>query len=388
MKKKILIVNNNMHIGGVQKSLVNLLWNISDEYDVTLLLFYKGGKLLKDLPEKVKVIEANFAYRFLGMSRLDCKNIPEKIGRTFFAAISRIIGRKYAIMLMGLFQKKIKGFDVAVSYLHNPSDKMFYGGCNDFVLKHVAAQKKIAFLHCDYNLCGANTLENAKLYKKFDVIAACSRGCADSFVKACPSLKDKVKVVYNCHRFDQIKAMAKEDPISMEEDKVNIVTVARLGKEKGVERAVRAVASLGNLKENIKYYIIGDGIQKKLIKEIIEKENLSRNIVLCGEKTNPYGYISAADMLLIPSYSEAAPLVIGEAACLGTPILSTKTSSAMEMIVNRGFGWVCENSEEAIVEKLKEILNNTSCIYEKKEEIRKKNPDNDFALEQFYSCIK
>ena len=46
---------------------------------------------------------------------------------------------------------------------------------------------------------------------------------------------------------------------------------------------------------------------------------------------NPYGYIKAADLLLIPSYNEAAPLVIGEAAGLETPILSTETSSAKEM---------------------------------------------------------
>ena len=29
--KKLLIVNNNMKIGGVQKSLCNLLWNICGE---------------------------------------------------------------------------------------------------------------------------------------------------------------------------------------------------------------------------------------------------------------------------------------------------------------------------------------------------------------------
>ena len=40
---------------------------------------------------------------------------------------------------------------------------------------------------------------------------------------------------------------------------------------------------------------------------------LSENVTLLGEKENPYGYIKAADLLLIPSYSEAATMVIGEA---------------------------------------------------------------------------
>ena len=39
-----------MHIGGVQKSLVNLLGEIHSRYDVTLLLFYPGGGLMKDIP--------------------------------------------------------------------------------------------------------------------------------------------------------------------------------------------------------------------------------------------------------------------------------------------------------------------------------------------------
>ena len=34
-RKRILIVNNNMHIGGVQKALVNLLKEIASEYEVT-----------------------------------------------------------------------------------------------------------------------------------------------------------------------------------------------------------------------------------------------------------------------------------------------------------------------------------------------------------------
>lgn len=42
---RILIVNNNMYIGGVQKALLNLLWEIHDSNDVTLLLLYQGVSL-------------------------------------------------------------------------------------------------------------------------------------------------------------------------------------------------------------------------------------------------------------------------------------------------------------------------------------------------------
>ena len=385
--KKLLIVNNNLHIGGVQKALVSLLWNIRDRYDITLLLFYRGGELLQELPPEVRVACAGGAWRYLGMTRTDVHAVRGRIGRAFFAAVSRLLGRKYAIFLMSLGQKKLCGYDVAVSYLHNSSDRAFYGGCNDFVLKHTRADKKIAFLHCDYLLCGANTPDNGKQYARFDTIAACSRGCADAFLKAHPELKEKVRVVRNCHRFEKIREAAEADRQQFAAEKLNIVTVARLGKEKGVERALRAIAQLGKLRQQLHYYVVGDGVQRELLQQIIREEDLADVVTLCGQLQNPYGYIKAADLLLIPSYSEAAPLVIGEAAALGTPVLSTETSSAREMIEETGYGWVCENSVEGICDILKQIfadperMGAKTCGTETKSE-------NTLALRQFQHCVE
>ena len=354
--KKILIVNNNLHIGGVQKALINLLWNIREQYDITLLLFSRSGELLEELPPDIRVICPSGAWRYLGMTRDDVHSLQERIGRAFFAAITRVFGRKYAVSLMSLGQRKYAGYDAAISYLHNSGDKVFYGGCNDFVLKHVHANRKITFLHCDYLHCGADTPDNGRQYAKFDTIAACSQGCADAFLKAHPELKERVCVVRNCQRFEKIRMEADADPRKLAADKINIVTVARLGKEKGVERALRVIAQLGPLRERMHYYVIGDGVQRKLLQQLIRELELSDVVTLCGQQKNPYGYIKAADLLLIPSYSEAAPLVIGEAAALGTPILSVETSSAREMIAETGYGWVCDNSEEDMRNALVDFL--------------------------------
>ena len=385
--ERILIVNNNMHIGGVQKALVSLLWTIREQYDVTLLLFCKDGECYSDLPPDVQVINTGSAFRFLGMSGQNAHNVWDKLCRGFFAAITRMFGRKCAVALMSLGQKKIKGYDVAISYLHNAGDKTFYGGCNDFVLKHVDARRKVAFLHCDYVRSGANTPNNNKMYAQFDAIAACSQGCMDSFVGVNPDLRGKIFVVPNCHRFDQIQEKAKAEAIAFPQETVNIVTVARLGKEKGVERAVRAVVRLKQERSDFHYYIIGDGIQKEEIQRMIRQEGLSDCVTLLGEKSNPYGYLKAADLLWIPSYSEAAPLVIGEAVCLGTPILSTETSSAKEMIEKTGYGWVCENTEDAMVMRLKQILMNRTVLDTMKKRLRTVTSSNAAALEAFGSLL-
>lgn len=385
--KKILIVNNNLHIGGVQKALINLLWEIQDRYDITLLLFYRGGEYEKDLPPDIKVITPKSGYRYLGMTRQDTVKWRDKLCRTFYAGISRSFGRKYAISLMALKQKKLGEYDAAISYLHNSIDKGFYGGCNEFVLKHVSAKKKIAFLHCDYSLCGGNTVQNAKQYEMFDLIAACSQGCADVFRQENVTLAQKLKVVYNCYDYKNICKMADAAPVTMQSDKINIVTVARLGKEKGVERALHVIAKLGAEKEKLHYYIIGDGTQMPLLRQFMEQEKLSPYVTLCGALKNPYGYMKSADLLLIPSNSEAAPMVIGEAACLGTPILSTETSSAREMIEKTGFGWVCDNSEEAMQQRLRVLLEEPCILHKKKEQLSKLSLSNEQAVSQFSSLI-
>ena len=386
--KKILIVNNNLHIGGVQKALVDLLKEIHDQYDITLALFYPHGKLLEQVPQDVKILPVRSAYRYLGMSRYDVEGKPFlKLRRGIYAAISRVFGRSFAISLMALGQKKLCGFDAAISYLHDSGDKVFYGGCNEFVLRHTHGAKKIAFLHCDYSMCGANTKKNAARYEKFDKIAACSQGCADTFVENLPDFSKKTIVVPNAHDYNNIWRSVSKETVSLPEGRVNILTVARFGKEKGVGRAIEALTQISCVFKNFHYYVIGDGILRPQVEQAILNGDLQERVTLLGEMENPYGYMKAADLLLIPSVSEAAPLVIGEAACLGTPVLSTKTSSAVEMIEQTGFGWVCENDINALTDALEILLKDPSLLAEQKKKLQELRVDNQTAVARFAALI-
>ena len=145
--KRILIVNNNMHIGGVQKALVNLLCEIHNDYEITLLLFYAGGELLSKIPEDVKVMAANAPFRCWGMTRSDAGALKDKVVRGFWAAAVRVLGREAVFSLPYPFQKGLEEeeYDAAISYLHSGPLHMFYGGCNEFVLRCVNAKKRSHF---------------------------------------------------------------------------------------------------------------------------------------------------------------------------------------------------------------------------------------------------
>ena len=97
--------------------------------------------------------------------------------------------------------------------------------------------------------------------------------------------------------------------------------------------------------------------------------------------------LKAADMLLIPSFSEAAPMVIGEAASLGTPILTTRTSSAEERVRFSGYGWVCENSQSGICKGIKKILECPAMLHTCAAFLQNSIFSNENAIKEFESIV-
>ena len=381
--KRILIVNNNMYIGGVQRSLLNLLNEMHSKYDITLLLFYPHGELLNSVPHDVRIIYPRSPIKYWGMSRMHCSNIFCRFSRAFWAGMTRIFGIRTSFELASIFQKKLNGFDAAISFLHSGSPHVFYGGCNEFVLRCVDAKKKISFLHCDYGKINADCEYNKRLYHAFDSIAACSEGCKREFLKIIPELENNVSVVHNFQNYRQIREASAAASVSLPNGTLNILTVARFGKEKGILRAIEAVGHLGKAAGAICYNIIGAGAEYDEAVKMVKDLNLSGTVHLLGEISNPYGYMRASDLLLIPSISEAAPMVIGEAACLGLPVLSTETSSAEEMVNATGYGWVCANSVDGLCNGLKMTISDPEALSRRRDALRTMTFDNLTAEKEF-----
>ncbi len=388
-KKKIIFVNNNMNIGGVQKALCSLLKEICHTYNVTLLLFSPTGDYMKEIPDEVEVITCSGAYKYLGISQGECKSVKDRLARGFLALLTKFFGRNFVIKIINLFQKKLtEEYDCAVSYLHNGNKKSFYGGCNEFVLYKINAKQKVAFLHCDYEGCGANYKANNIEYKKFDKIAACSDGCKKIFTKCVDVESQKVFTVINCHDFNRINELSNIDTAEYDDDVVNIISVARLSQEKGIDRGIKAVHSIIKKGIKVKYHIVGDGIKRNELQELCSGLGISDNIIFYGNSDNPYKYMKNADLLLIPSYHEAAPLVIDEARCLGLPVLSTKTTSTEDMIIKTNSGWMCENSQEGITDLLHKLVSHKELLTQKKQQIKEIEVNNNNALQQFCSVFE
>lgn len=387
--KKMLFVINNMEIGGIQKSLVNLLEAIKKEYDISLVIFAPEGKLMESLPKDIKIVPVNPLLQVLGISQKQAYGRGRKIVllQTFGAVWSRIFGNQSIINWLVKKEKISDYYDCAISYSQFPPLKYFIGGTNEFALNSVNAKTKIAFIHSDFQNCGGNSKYAREKYKLFDKIAFCSKSAQHSFLQIMPMLKEKTYVVKNFNSYEKIKKLAFDNTVKYEKNTFNVISISRLSTEKGINRGIKAVAHC--LKQGIKvnYHIIGVGPDEKRLMDIVNEYKIKENIFFHGETDNPYRFLPNADLLLFPSIHEAAGLVIEEAASLGIPVLASKTISSKEMVLDNGFGWVCENNQQFFDTYLEKLLKNSQEIYEKKNFINNKIFSNKVNIMQFNLLI-
>lgn len=385
--EKVLFVINNLETGGVQNSLCNLLKEIVDYYDITVMTFYDKPIYHNLLPQGIKVISTHSPFRYLGMSQDAARATPWDFGcRSFWAIVTKCIGRSAAIKLMAPFQKRIKGYDVAVSFLHEAPQSTLYGGCNEFVLKRTDATRKMSWIHCDFGSSGANNKQSRKIYTRFDFVFACSEGTKNAFVKCVPDLKDRCVAIRNCIDYKTIRSNS-NPAVEYNKDYFNVVTVARLSSEKGIDRMLYAIYEAIMAGFRVKYHIIGSGKEELTLKSLTNQLGLSDYVHFYGNKKNPYPYMVNADLFVLPSYHEAAPMVFDEAVCLGLPVLATKTTSTDEMILAENLGIVCENSQQGIRDGLMYALKNPDVLSDIRGRLQQHIFTNEESIKKLRSII-
>ncbi len=379
MKKKILFAIGNMEIGGIQKSLCELLSNIHNKYDITLCCIKKTGHYLELLPDDIKVIDAGK----LAATTEYPSNETKKFGffcyafRIFCTVWTKFFGKKFPYFLITkVFGKFLGEYDAAISFSQPINDKQIGIISNELILYGCRSKNKIGFIHCDFENYGGNSPYNRSLYKKFDKVACVSDSVGNVFKKCVPHAAHKTFTVYNTHNFEYIKKSASDNP-EIYTGKPVVITVSRLAPEKGLIRCLDAFTKLRQTFPDIQWHIIGGGPEEKKLLREIEFHNLENTVILHGNQTNPYRFMKNADLFLLPSYHEASPMVFREAACLNLPVLTTDTLSAVEMIGNKNLGMVCSGNE--ICNSLLHMLTNIETYNINTDNIC----DNSIALKQF-----
>lgn len=118
---------------------------------------------------------------------------------------------------------------------------------------------------------------------------------------------------------------------------LNLINVARLNEQKDQISLLKSINYLKN-KINVKLLIIGNGEEKKKIKNFIIRNNLSKIIKILPFKKNPFPYILKSDLFVLSSKYEGLPNILLETIVLKTPILSSNCSTGPKEILDNGLG--------------------------------------------------
>lgn len=366
MKKKVLFMVSSMNIGGVEKSLLSLLSVIpKDKYDVTILTLEKKGGFLDYIPSNIKVEEATWfkdikpiimespqstVKRYLAKGKLF--KIPSFVYSYYK---SKNTGDRYIYYknILKSIPYNEEVYDAAIAYA-GPTEII-----DAYIGHKVKAEKKIGWVHFDISKHNINEKLYKRLYEKFNKIFVVSNEANKKLNEIIPSTVAKSEVLLNIISKDLVCSMSnKEVAFDDKFDGIKIVTVGRLSKEKGQDLAINALSKLINDGYKVRWYCVGEGNARGEYEKLIKEKELEDNFILLGANPNPYPYIKKSDIYVQTSRHEGYCLTLAEAKCLCKPIVTTNFIGAYEQINDKVNGFIVEQNENEIYEKIKFIIDN------------------------------
>lgn len=344
-KKKVLMVVHAWGIGGVMTSTSNLANALYKKgYDVTIIItsnkIEETNNLLPGIhfrfrEEKQSRFWAKLPYfrNFWGSGMWSRRQTPQKLHKYF-------VGKEK--------------FDIEIAQFFGRPLKVVTGSPNQ-------QSKKIAWIHSDFSygknegyLSGFKKREEAiSAYRSFDAVICASQGVKDSFEKVIHRTENNF-VIYNLNDTTQIWKLSAEK-LAVKKDKFTFVFVGRLSHEKGVMRLLEAVRRLNQDGMEFDCWIVGDGAERAQAESYIQENKLD-NVLMLGQQKNPYPYIKAADMLVLPSEAEAYGLSVSEALILHTPVLATDCVGPRDILNGGEYGILVDNNNESIYQGMKSVL--------------------------------
>ncbi|MBW8384434.1 MAG: glycosyltransferase [Youngiibacter sp.] len=367
MKEKLLFCIQSMEMGGPQKSLLALLYELDySRFDVDLMIWSQKGRLIKYLPKQVNIIQIpdELAYLRISLDAIKSKSvslIKNGKGDIVLNVLKYVIrGHQNMNIARQRFWKKYKNkfsklegdYDIAIA--------VSGGNLCYFVVDCVTAKRKLTWVRTDYRVLKRDKQIDEDYFKKVDGVITVSYQCKDILLREFPSLNfQKVSVMYNLLPFklyDQITTNT--SIISRKHNEKILLTVSRIDPNKGLDIALDAMKYLKDEGFNIKWYVLGDGIYRKALQKMIDKNGLNENFILLGFQDNPYAFIKECDVFVHPSRFEGKSNAVDEAKYALKPIVLTNYPTAAEQITHMQNGYVTNLDGMSLGRGIQEVLIN------------------------------
>jgi glycosyltransferase involved in cell wall biosynthesis len=126
-----------------------------------------------------------------------------------------------------------------------------------------------------------------------------------------------------------------------------VIHVGRLSPEKGHSLLLDAVAGIASQGLDFRLLCAGDGPLRPAIEKDCIRLGLEERVQFLGFRTDVSGLLAASDLLVLPSLSEAFPMVLLEAMACGLPVLASRVGGVPELVEDGREGWLVEPGDLA-----------------------------------------
>ena len=372
-KIKILFRHRSMEMGGVEKVMLSIVNNLNPEkFEITVCLNLNQGELRNEFPPHIRKLylaegKEDFSKNII-LQKIQLYQRKKKLEKL----------RKNPEIIDKQYLKEY--FDIEIGMTYNDFESVLNSSNKN--------SKKIGWFHSEINVPGLKPLlpEILKQFPQFDVMVYCSQKIKDLMHIHHPELHfPREKVIINAISIEEIKVKAAEkiEPFS---EKPSFVSVGRLHYRKGYHKLIEAHTKLIREGHDHQILIVGEGEHRQNLEKLIKENKVERTFILLGNKMNPYPYIKNADFFILPSESEAWPLVIAEALILQKPIIATDTGDVSMMIAPEKTGILIPYKVDEMYYSMKRFLTDKPLISEIKNNLQ--NIEDQFDNKKIFESIE
>jgi len=352
MKKKVVFLIRDLNYGGAQRQLVTLVKALHQEdcFDVTVLHFYCGGSLLKDLIDRsIPTISLEKQERwdvlgFLGRLFGHLKRIQPDVLHGYLGE-SNIV----TMFLKPLFPSTRIIWGIRGS--NTPSDR--------------------------YGWLGSILSQLERLLSSFtDLIVVNSHtGKADYVNQGFAS--DKMVVISNgidTERFvpDSEAGAKVRSEWGISENTILIGLVGRLSPMKDHHTFLKAATLLSKVREDVRFVCVGIGEENyaKELYQLTDDLGIAEKIIWAGGRSDMPAVFNALNIACSSSSDgEGFPNVVGEAMACGVPCVVTDVGDSAWIVGDKGVV-VPPKNPEALKTAIKELIDKTNLDNYNRLEIR------------------
>ena len=402
---RILFVINTLGQAGAETALLSLLQTLAREkgearYEISLYVLTGQGEMASRLPADVRLLNKKYreesvltakGRKYLKKTVLKAMFTRGTVVKLFPYLVKNtcaMLGKKRLLPDKLLWRVLSDGgmvlpeeYDLAVSYLE--------GGAAYFVADHVKTAKKAAFIHVDYEKAGYTRALDKDCYLAFDKIFTVSDEVREAFLKAYPELPDKTEVFHNILNKEEIVRRAEEgEGFTDGFTGMRLLSVGRLTAQKAFEVSVDAMKRLKDAGKNVRWYVLGEGDQRKKLQEQIDTLGLTEDFILYGAVNNPYPFMKQADIYVHASRFEGKSIAIQEAQILGKPMVVSDCSGNREQVCHGKDGLMCGLTPESLAENIMLLLEDEALRRKLGTAAAEKNADAAEEIQKLLSMLK